>query len=72
MPIYEYICKNCNRRFETFVSLGQKKTISCDKCGSKDVQKLFSSFGIGGGSSRLRSSSDSCQTCSTKTCTTCK
>ncbi|MCK4431122.1 MAG: zinc ribbon domain-containing protein [Candidatus Aminicenantes bacterium] len=71
MPIYEFTCKRCGKRFETLVSIGAEKKVSCLECGSKDVQKLFSSFGIGGGSSRI-SSSNSCPTCTTTTCSTCK
>ncbi|NIM96834.1 MAG: hypothetical protein GTO24_01740 [candidate division Zixibacteria bacterium] len=72
MPIYEFICKKCGKHFETLVSIGGEKSVSCISCGSHSIQKLVSSFGIGGGSSRLSASSDACTTCSTKTCDTCK
>ncbi|MGD2295428.1 MAG: zinc ribbon domain-containing protein [Candidatus Aminicenantes bacterium] len=72
MPIYEYICKKCGNHFEALVSIGGEKNVSCESCGNKNIQKLFSSFGIGGGSSRLSSSSEACTTCSTKSCDTCK
>ncbi|MDH5468083.1 MAG: hypothetical protein OEY25_11750 [Candidatus Aminicenantes bacterium] len=72
MPIYEFTCKKCRKHFETLVSIGQEKNVSCSSCGSKDIQKRVSSFGIGGGSSRLSTSSEACTTCSTKTCDTCK
>lgn len=72
MPIYEFVCKKCGEHFEALVSIGKEKSVSCHECGSKDIQKLLSSFGIGGGSNRLSSSSEACTTCSTKTCNTCK
>lgn len=72
MPIYEFICKKCGNQFEALVSIGEEKNVSCKSCGNKNVQKLFSSFGIGGGSSRLSSSSEACTTCSTNSCDTCK
>lgn len=72
MPIYEFICKKCGKHFETLVSIGKENTVTCEACGSKNIQKLLSSFGIGGGSNRLNTSSDTCPTCTTDTCTTCK
>lgn len=72
MPIYEFICRKCRNHFETLVSMGKEKSVSCIECGSKDIEKLFSTFGIGGGSNRLSTSSEACTTCSTKTCDTCK
>lgn len=72
MPIYEFICKKCGHVFEVLCAMGKEKNFSCDSCGSKDLQKLISNFGIGGGSSRLRSSSPSCTSCSSRACSTCK
>ena len=72
MPIYEFICKKCENHFESLVSIGKEKSVSCASCGSKDIQKLISSFGIGGEGNRLSSSSAACTTCSATTCETCK
>ncbi|MQY61585.1 hypothetical protein GH153_07110 [bacterium] len=72
MPIYEFTCKKCGKHFECLVSIGKEKNVSCASCGSKDIQKVFSSFGIGGGGNRLSSSSAACTTCSATTCDTCK
>ena len=44
MPIYEYYCKNCDIEFEKLV-IGEETEIRCPKCGSKDVERVFSSFG---------------------------
>ncbi|MBE0426853.1 MAG: zinc ribbon domain-containing protein [Nitrospirae bacterium] len=45
MPIYEYICTNCNEIFSLLLwSSAPKRDITCPKCGSKDVQKKLSSF----------------------------
>jgi len=71
MPIYEFICKKCNKKFETLVKIGKEKEVSCPNCGSSNLEKLLSSFGIGGESNKL-SSSSACSVCSTKTCSTCK
>ncbi|HPW18561.1 MAG TPA: zinc ribbon domain-containing protein [Candidatus Aminicenantes bacterium] len=71
MPIYEYDCKACGRRFERLVAAGKEKDVACDACGSADVARLVSCFGIGGGGSRLKASSSGCASCSTKSCGTC-
>lgn len=71
MPLYEYSCKKCGQRFECLVTVGKEKGVVCAECGSGDVQKLISGFGIGGGSSRIKASSSSCTSCSTKSCSTC-
>jgi putative FmdB family regulatory protein len=72
MPIYEYACKTCGKRFERLVSAGKDKDVVCVECGSAEVRKLISGFGIGGGSSRIKASSSSCTSCSTKSCGTCR
>jgi putative FmdB family regulatory protein len=72
MPIYEFLCKECGKRFETLVSIGKEKEVSCRYCKSKDITKLISSFGIGGGSSKLKNASSGCTTCSATSCANCK
>jgi len=71
MPLYEYKCQKCGQRFECLVNPGKDKDVVCDKCGSADVKKLISGFGIGGGSSRIKASSSSCSSCSSGSCSTC-
>ncbi|MBN1272890.1 MAG: zinc ribbon domain-containing protein [Candidatus Aminicenantes bacterium] len=71
MPLYEFECLKCRKKFESLVALGKEKDVRCPQCKSSDIQKCFSSFGIGGGSSRL-SSDTSCPTCSATSCSTCK
>ena len=42
MPIYEYECKKCGRKFEEFSSsITKAKKPKCE-CGSRSVQKLIS------------------------------
>ncbi len=71
MPIYEFVCTKCGHVFENLVAMGREKETACPKCGALEVRKMLSSFGIGGGGSRLKSSTAGCTTCSTKTCSTC-
>jgi len=46
MPCYEYECIKCGDRFE-FLHLGKNDTVKCEKCGTRRVKKLPSSFGFG-------------------------
>ncbi len=60
MPIYEYRCAECGESFELFIrSAKQKEGPTCPKCGSTDVHKAISLFGVGGtgGSSGISASS---------------
>jgi putative FmdB family regulatory protein len=40
MPIYEYLCKKCDHKFETLVLGGRAPT--CEKCGALDLERLLS------------------------------
>jgi len=71
MPIYEFICRKCGRRFECLVPMGRERDAACPDCGAADPRKLLSSFGIGGGASRLKTASSGCASCSSKSCSTC-
>jgi putative FmdB family regulatory protein len=49
MPIYEYRCQGCRKRFELIV--GSDTKIHCPDCGSADVKKLLSVFAVGASAS---------------------
>ncbi len=49
MPMFEYQCKECGHRFETLV-IGSRKPV-CPVCESQELEKQFSTFGMGGSSS---------------------
>lgn len=58
MPVYEYRCRLCGERFEKLVrTASNPPVIVCPRCGSEEVQKEISLFGLGGGA---RSSASSC------------
>lgn len=72
MPLYEYNCRACRENFEALVRSGRESETRCPRCGSPDLRKLLSAFGIGSGSSRLKAASTGCSHCSGKSCSTCK
>jgi putative FmdB family regulatory protein len=41
MPNYDFICNNCNQRFDVFLTYNEygKKAVTCTHCGSKDVRR---------------------------------
>jgi putative FmdB family regulatory protein len=45
MPVYEYVCRSCERPFEELVLGGE--TVACPSCSSADVEKRFSTFAVG-------------------------
>ena len=53
MPLYEYRCRKCSRRFETLV-FGKEKP-SCPKCHGNDLEKLWSAFAVAGGERKSES-----------------
>ncbi len=51
MPIYDFLCRDCESRFDDLVSAGAVDTVSCDQCGSADVVRQYAPFAVhaGGG-----------------------
>lgn len=47
MPLYEYHCRGCSKRFEQLVFASTRP--ACPDCGGRDLEKLLSSFAVGGG-----------------------
>lgn len=44
MPLYEFECRGCRQSFEKLVR-GHEQP-SCPSCGSQDIERLLSSFGV--------------------------
>jgi putative FmdB family regulatory protein len=45
MPIYEYLCPNCNGRFQKLVrGYGDPAGLACPRCGSAEVRRAISRF----------------------------
>lgn len=57
MPIYEYHCKECQHYFEVWATIAEKERgldISCEKCGSKELQQVFAGISLVTGTSVTR------------------
>jgi putative FmdB family regulatory protein len=50
MPIYEYVCMQCESHFEELVRNGEQP--DCPDCGHSDVRKQLSVFSAHGSSSQ--------------------
>ena len=74
MPIYEYMCSECNKEFECLV-LGSDNDIACPDCDGEKVERLMSacSFKSSGnfGDYSPSTGSSSCSGCSSSNCSSC-
>ena len=72
MPIYEYMCKTCDKEFECLV-LGSDKDITCPECKGENVQRLMSACRIKNGAraGAVSTGTSSCASCAGGSCSTC-
>lgn len=61
MPLYEFECHGCHKRFEELVS--SSSDVECPKCGSRDLEKLMSAFAVGGGAATAAIDASPCGSC---------
>lgn len=50
MPLFEYQCADCGKKFEELV-LNSSQAVACPECNSENVSKQMSTFAASGGSS---------------------
>lgn len=49
MPLYEYLCQDCDRRFEVLQKMGKgAEALACPHCGGQGLAKQFSTFASAG------------------------
>jgi putative FmdB family regulatory protein len=58
MPIYEYVCDDCQAQFEKIV-INKQQEISCPNCASKKATIQLSVFATAGNGSQSSSSGGS-------------
>lgn len=44
MPIYEYRCHGCMKKFSVLVLSVSRTTLKCPDCGGNDLERLISTF----------------------------
>lgn len=73
MPIYEFKCQSCGRRFEKLCSLGEKgEGFSCPACGASGPRRVMSGFvSHGAGQDSGSSGGSGCAGCSSTNCGSC-
>ena len=53
MPVYEYQCESCGKKFDVIATLAEKEAglkPDCPKCAGKRVRQVFSRFTLLAGS----------------------
>lgn len=46
MPIYDFLCRECEHRFDDLVSADAVDRAACPQCTSGDVVKLYAPFAV--------------------------
>ena len=69
MPLFEFVCTDCNKPFEELVrSASVVDGVKCPACGSQEISKKISTFASkGSGASSLSFGASSAASCSTST-----
>lgn len=74
MPIYEYVCTDCKKKFEMFRPLSQAEADAlCSACGGK-AKRILSTFAAVSKDSSGQSTpvtGGGCSTCGSTGCATC-
>jgi len=48
MPIYEYVCESCNKKFDQLVRrMSGEHSAKCPECGSAKTARTLSVFAVG-------------------------
>ena len=76
MPIYEYVCVDCNQKFEMRRSFNQADDpATCPECGGQHVRRLLSTFvafsSDGGTRTAVAGAGSACSTCAATSCAAC-
>jgi putative FmdB family regulatory protein len=59
MPLYEYVCRGCDEKFEKYVR-AWGEAVSCPRCRGEDVEKQLSRFAFGGTGGFVASAGGGC------------
>ena len=49
MPVYEYVCQQCDNPFEKLLGMSRADQAQvCPSCGSQETQRQLSAFAVSG------------------------
>jgi putative FmdB family regulatory protein len=57
MPLFDFVCKSCNHRFEALVRAGDIPT--CPACQGRDLERQLSTFAVDSAERRQAAAKDS-------------
>lgn len=73
MPIYEYLCVDCGKRFEVLRTIKEADTpIACQNCQSTHTNRVLSVFFAQSDGHAIASNSSSCASCHATSCASCR
>jgi putative FmdB family regulatory protein len=70
MPLYEFECDACGRRFEELIRMNERRRPKCPKCKGANVHKRFSTFAMSGAAAS-GGNGGGCASCGGGNCATC-
>jgi len=72
MPIYEYICLNCQKKFEAIRRMDEADlAIKCPVCDSDEASRTIAVFYAKSGGKVIAGNDKSCSSCNLTSCSTC-
>ena len=58
MPIKEFECQACRKKFDTILGIKEPNPDTCPSCGGRELKQLLSTFKIGGSSKKSKGEED--------------
>jgi len=72
MPIYEYICLDCETQFDALRSMSDADTpIRCENCDSDHTSRTISLFSAHSDSRIVAGAGVACSACTSQNCSSC-
>jgi len=66
MPIFDFQCQECGKKFDLMIANADKAKATCPECHSPNLKQMLSAFNTGGGS-KSTPMPNNCSTCSART-----
>ena len=63
MPLYEFVCSECGRRFEELTTIAGRDKVRCPDCGGKPERLYEGKSGFGVGAVRPGNPEPACDGC---------